>query len=89
MSPTPRILPCRRVAVCKLNGRSSAAAAAQNGLVFGLIVAPVLERILRDHRSGQAKTGSPLQLPDRVRDVVKVDHRDALEAGGIARPRTP
>ena len=31
MSPDPRILPCRRVAVCKLRGKSSAAAAAQNG----------------------------------------------------------
>jgi hypothetical protein len=29
--PAPRILPCRRVAVCRLSGRSSAAAAAQNG----------------------------------------------------------
>jgi hypothetical protein len=31
LSPAPRILPCRRVAVCRLSGGSSAAAAAQNG----------------------------------------------------------
>ena len=52
-------------------------------LVLGLVVAPVLERILGDHRPGQAQAGGALQLPDPVRDVVQVDHRDALQAGGI------
>jgi hypothetical protein len=48
-----------------------------------LVITPVLERILGDHRPGQAKAGGPLQLPDRIWDVVKVDHCDALESGGI------
>ena len=52
-------------------------------LVLGLVVAPVLERILGDHRAGQAQAGGALQLPDAVLDVVQVDHRDALEPGGI------
>ena len=52
-------------------------------LVLGLVVAPVLERILGDHRAGQAEAGGALQLPDPVLDVVQVDHRDALEPGGI------
>jgi hypothetical protein len=52
-------------------------------LVLGLVVAPVLERILGDHRAGQAQAGGALQLLDPVLDVVQVDHRDALESGGI------
>ncbi len=47
--------------------------------VFGLVVAPVLERMLGDHRSGEAHAGGALQLPDAVLDIVQVDHRDALE----------
>ena len=43
----------------------------------------MLERILGDHRPGQAKAAGPLQLPDRIWDVVKVDHCDALNSGGI------
>jgi hypothetical protein len=35
LSPALRILPCRRVAVCRLNGGPSASAAAQNGLYSG------------------------------------------------------
>ena len=34
-SPAPRILPWRRVAVCRLSGMSSAWAAAQNGSYSG------------------------------------------------------
>jgi hypothetical protein len=52
-------------------------------LVLGLVVAPVLERILGDHRAGEAQAGGALQLLDPVPDVVQVDHRDALESGGI------
>ena len=52
-------------------------------LVFGLVVAPVLGRILGDHRTGEAQAGGALQLPDPVLDVVEVDHRDALQSGGI------
>ena len=51
--------------------------------VFGLVVAPVLERILGDHRAGEAQAGGALQLLDPVLDVVQVDHRDTLKAGGI------
>jgi hypothetical protein len=40
-------------------------------LVFGLVVAPVLERILGDHRAGQAEAGGALQLLDPVRDVIQ------------------
>jgi hypothetical protein len=43
----------------------------------------VLEWILGDHRAGQAEAGGALQFPDSVLDVVQVDHRDALEPGGI------
>jgi hypothetical protein len=46
-------------------------------------VAPALERILGDHRAGEAQAGGALQLLGRVRDVVQVDHRDALQSGGI------
>ena len=52
-------------------------------LVLGPVVAPVLERILGDHRAGQTQAGGALQLLDPVLDVVQVDHRDALEPGGI------
>jgi hypothetical protein len=48
-----------------------------------LVVAPVLGRILGDHRAGEAQAGGTLQLIDPVLDVVQVDHRDALQAGGI------
>ena len=48
-----------------------------------MVVAPVFERILGDHRAGQAQPGGSLQLLDAVLDVVQVDHRDAFEAGGI------
>ena len=34
-APAPRILPCRRVAVCRLRGMSSAWAAAQKGSYSG------------------------------------------------------
>jgi hypothetical protein len=43
----------------------------------------VLEWILGDHRAGEAQAGGALQLPDPVLDVVQVDHRDALQSGGI------
>jgi len=52
-------------------------------LVLGPVVAPVLERILGDHRAGEAQAGGELQLLDPVLDVVQVDRRDALQAGGI------
>ena len=61
----------------------SAAAAAQNVSYPRLVVTPVLERIFGDHRPGQAQAGAPLQLPDPLRDVVQVDHRDALESGWV------
>ena len=64
-SPTPRILPCRRVAVCRL------------------IVAPILERVLGDHRAGEAEVGGALQFLDPLLYVVQVDHRDAFQPGGI------
>jgi hypothetical protein len=50
-------------------------------LVLGLVVAPVFERILGDHRAREAQAGGALQLLDPVLDVVQVDHRDALEGG--------
>ncbi len=52
-------------------------------LVFGLVVAPVLGWILGDHCAREAQSGNAFQLLDRVRDVVQVDHRDALQSGGI------
>jgi hypothetical protein len=52
-------------------------------LVLGLVIAPVLGRILGDHRTGEAQASGALQLLDRVLDVVEVDHRDALQSGGI------
>jgi hypothetical protein len=48
-----------------------------------LVVAPVLGWILGDHCTGEAQAGGALQLLDRVLDVVQVDRRNALEAGGI------
>jgi hypothetical protein len=51
-------------------------------LVLGPVVAPVLERILGDHRAGKAQAGGELQLLDPVRDVVQADHRDALQSDG-------
>ena len=39
--------------------------------------------LFRDHRAGQAQAGGALQLLDPVRDVVQVDHRDALQSDGI------
>ncbi len=53
-------------------------------LVLGLVVAPVLERIFRDHRAGEAEPGGPLELADAVPDIVQVDHGDALESARIA-----
>jgi hypothetical protein len=53
------------------------------GLVLGLVVAPVLERIFGDHRAGEAQVGGALQLLDPVLDVVQVDDREALQSGGI------
>ena len=41
-------------------------------LVLGLVVEPVLERILGDHRAREAQAGGALQLLDPVRDVVEV-----------------
>src|SRR6266545_2683343 len=52
-------------------------------LVLGLVVASVLEGKLADHRAGEAQARGPLQLRDAVTDVVEIDHRDALEPGGI------
>jgi hypothetical protein len=43
----------------------------------------VLGRILGDHGTCQAQAGGARQLLDPVSDVVQVDHRDALESGGI------
>jgi hypothetical protein len=37
---------------CRLTDRSSAAATGPERLLFGLVVAPVLERIFGDHRTG-------------------------------------
>ncbi len=53
-------------------------------LVFGLVVAPVLSWILRDHRAREAQAGGALQLLDPVLDIVEIDHCDALEAEGIS-----
>jgi len=52
-------------------------------LVLGLIVAPVLERVLRDHRSGEASPRGPLQLFRALLDIVQVDHGDALEPARV------
>jgi hypothetical protein len=35
------------------------------------------------HRAGETEAGGALQLTEPVLDVVEVDHRDALETGGI------
>jgi hypothetical protein len=36
-----------------------------------------------DHRAREAQAGGEFQLLDPALDVVHVDHRDALEPGGI------
>jgi hypothetical protein len=56
LSPSPRIRPCRRVAACRLSGRSSVAATGPERLVLGLVVAPMLERIFGDHRTGVSRS---------------------------------
>jgi hypothetical protein len=61
----------------------SASAAAQNGLVLGLVVAPVLQRVLGDHRARQTQARGALELADAVLDVVQIDHRDALEPRAV------
>ena len=83
LSPAPRILPCRRVAVCRLSGMARACAGRPERLVLGLIVAPVLERVLGDHRAGEASPGGALQLLRALPDIVQADHRDALEPGRV------
>src|ERR1700720_4662864 len=47
-------------------------------LVLGLVIAPVLEGILGDHRAAQAQAGGALQLLDPVLDVVQVDQQYLL-----------
>jgi len=57
-------------------------------LVLGLIVAPVLERVLGDHRAGEAAAGGALQLPRALPDIVQAIIAMPLSRAGSARQKS-